>query len=332
MLEMSNIGSISKQRGKEWMKKIIGLCITVLIVVSLMGCTLTKQEQSESSYKEVEEGIQVISTSKGEVEVPINPQRVIVDYFMGDVISLGIKPVGVTYIHPGAFLEGELSDVASINGEDSYGEYSMETIVRLNPDLIITSTESEYEKLSKIAPTVYIDSLSIDFEDRINLIGKLLGKEKEATNLLEDFYNKAEKNKNKLEELGILDKTITLFETVNKEIYVYGDKQGRGGEILYHILGMKAPSIVQDEIIAGEQYRSLSLEVLDQYIGDIVMITGWMSNSLELVENNTVWLNSKAVKEGHVFLYDSGAYIYSDIYSLSRQMDEITEKLIEMYQ
>ncbi len=332
------------------MKHFITALIAAMMSISVVACsadtdttsaadeTATVQEDVSTTEEEVSNEdstvnqTQIISTSKGDVEVPINPSRVVVDYFVGDVYAMGVTPVGVAFIHEGAFFEEDLADVPRINGETSYGDYSMETILSLNPDLIITSTESEYDNLSKIAPTIYIDSLSTGLDERIALIGQALGKTDEAQALLDSFYENVEVKKAELEQAGILDKTVTIFETVDKEIYVYGDKQGRGGEILYNLLGMKAPEIVQQEIVFAEQYRSLSLEVLNDYIGDIVMITGWMSDPMDLVGDNSVWLSSKAVSENHVFIYNSGAYIYSDIISLNAQLEEITSAFLEMYQ
>ena len=55
-----------------------------------------------------------------------------------------------------------------------------------------------------------------------------------------------------------------MFENVNlmdKEVYAYGATYGRGGEILYGELGLKAPELIQKEAIDGAGWTSLSLEV-----------------------------------------------------------------------
>ncbi|WP_311083087.1 hypothetical protein [Paenibacillus polymyxa] len=36
-----------------------------------------------------------VSTVKGDVKVPINPQRVVVNWYVGDIFTLGIKPAAV---------------------------------------------------------------------------------------------------------------------------------------------------------------------------------------------------------------------------------------------
>ncbi len=54
-----------------------------------------------------------------------------------------------------------------------------------------------------------------------------------------------ETSKKKLEAAGVMDKTFTLIEQDTKQITVFGNKWGRGGEILYDYLGVKAPNVVK---------------------------------------------------------------------------------------
>lgn len=307
------------------MKKILSMMMIALLSVSLVQCSST----NENNKNEVT-ATKTISTVKGDIEIPKEPKKVVIDYFMGDALALGVKPVGVTHIYDGAFFEDELKDVPSINGDDSYGEYSMEKVASLEPDLIITAFETDYDKLSKIAPTVFVDYTNMTTEERLNFIGEALGKEDKVDELLKDLDKEVEEGKSKLKEAGVLDKTISLFETSQKAVYVYGNKQGRGGDILYDLLGMKAPQVIEDEIINGEQWRSLSFEVLADYMGDYVMIGGWEEDPMNTVGDNPVWKSSEAVKNNNIFEYNSSAYIYQDIYSTKLQLKEIVNSLLEL--
>ncbi|MCS4471563.1 hypothetical protein JQ038_01055 [Clostridium botulinum] len=42
-----------------------------------------------------------------------------------------------------------------------------------------------------------------------------------------------------------MDKSFTLLEQGTKEIMVFGNKWGRGGEIFYDYLGLKAPNVIK---------------------------------------------------------------------------------------
>lgn len=322
------------------LKNLTKIATVMLLSIALVGCgskastdKVNENNSNEVTNEESNEGTtKVIATAKGDIEIPVNPKRVVVDYFMGDVLALGVTPVGTTYVYEGAVFEEELKDVPSFNGDDSYGEYSLETIVSMEPDLIITYSETDYDSLSKIAPTVYVNYLEITSKERVELIASALGKEEEAATLLAEFDQLVEESIDKLKAAGALDKTITLMETYNKEVFVYGDKQGRGGEVLYSLLGLKGPEIVQNEIIGGEQYRSISLEVLGEYIGDFVMIGGWQEDPLDLVGDNSAWLATDAVKNDNVILYDSSAFIYQDILSTKAQLIDITDAILSKIQ
>lgn len=305
------------------MKKILTVLL-VLVTISLVGCT-----GNSGNNKTGEKATKTISTAKGDVEIPTNPKSAVVDYFMGDALALGVKPIGTTYIYKGAYFEDELKGIPSINGDNSYGEYSMEKIAALNPDLIITAFDTDYDKLSKIAPTVFVDYTNMSTEERLNLIGEALGKEDKVDDVLAELDKEVEKSKATLKEAGVLDKTVSLLETSQKAVYVYGDKQGRGGDVLYNLLSMKAPEIVEKEIIGGEQWRSLSFEVLADYIGDYVFIGGWEEDPMKTVGDNPVWKNTEAVKNDNVIEYNSNAFIYQDVYTTKAQLKEIVNSLVE---
>ena len=125
---------------------------------------------------------------------------------------------------------------------------------------------------------------------------------------------------------------IGVTETYSKELFVYGNKQGRGGEVLYDLLELKAPEVVQKEIINGEQYRSISLEAINEYAGDMIMIGGWQEDPMDLVGNNSVWNSTPAVKNQKVITYDSSAYIYQDILSTKEQLKNITQSILALYE
>ena len=57
----------------------------------------------------------------------------------------------------------------------------------------------------------------------------------------------------------------------SKEIYAYGHNFGRGGEVIYEELQLKAPEFIQKEAIdSGKGWTSLSREMLPEYAGDYI--------------------------------------------------------------
>ncbi|QYO64664.1 ABC transporter substrate-binding protein [Leptolyngbya sp. 7M] len=108
----------------------------------------------------------VVQHELGETCVPLNLQRIIAldpNVTLDPLIALGIKPIGY-----GSYNFGEkespfgvsLDDVAGATMVGYPDQASLEKILLLKPDLILTShykpQPSQYELLSAIAPTVQV--------------------------------------------------------------------------------------------------------------------------------------------------------------------------------
>jgi len=269
---------------------------------------------------ETETGTRTISTVKGDIEVPANPERVIATYGMGDVLALGVKPVA-TYDATGTAYEKEVADLPV------WASFESEDIMTYEPDLILVVNEEQYDKVSKIAPTIIIPFTELSMEERITFLGKVLNKEEAAVKILTDFNLKIEDAKKQLSEKGIMDKTFSLFEgSDNGGVWAYGDKWGRGGDLIYSHMGFKAPEIIQNEIIGKDQYRDVSLEVINEYAGDYIIFSG----ELNELEDNPVWQSIPAVQANHIIPIDYTLFYDIDIYSSGIQLDYLLEKLLEV--
>lgn len=268
-----------------------------------------------------------LSTVKGDIEVPADPQRVVVLYLLGDVLALGIKPIGVSDVSEGAAFEDELKDVQKLG---NWFEASPEVVLSLEPDLIIVPSEETYEALHEIAPTVLVPYEKMTTAERVGFIGQVLGKEDQATSLLDNFNAKVEDSKQKLQESGILGSTISIMEGgADRSMVVVMSKQyGRGSQVIYEYLGMKAPELVQQKIdsttdVGGD---SVSFEVLADYSGDYIFRSSY--DGMADLTADPLWNSIPAVKEGRLMEIDFGLSYYSDIYSLNAQLDFIVDNLL----
>jgi len=267
-----------------------------------------------------------IATIKGDVVVPASPKRVVVLYLLGDLVALGVNPIGISELYDGAAFSEQLKGIESLGHWD---DTSPEAVMAHDPDLIIVSSENSYNNLKDIAPTVIIPADQISTEDRIQKLGEVFGKEKEAQAILDDFNSKVESSKEKLRSAGILDKTITIVEGDKKEMLIIESKQyGRGSQIVYDYLGMKAPAVIQKklDIAKAAESETISMEVMPEYVGDILLRSSW--EGMDDLMDNPVWTSMAAVKEGRVIEAPFGLFYYTDIYSLSTQLDVITNGLL----
>ncbi|WP_165808047.1 ABC transporter substrate-binding protein [Microbacterium sp. TPD7012] len=140
----------------------------------------------------------------GETTIDEKPERIVtLGWYSQDVVAaLGEVPVGVedfswgnvdTYLPWFADkveeLGGELPEIISFTDA---AEYDFEQILALGPDVILANhsgiTETDYERLSEIAPTVgFAESMwASDREELTLTIGSILDKEEEAQVLLDE--------------------------------------------------------------------------------------------------------------------------------------------------
>ncbi|BBI35590.1 ABC transporter substrate-binding protein [Cohnella abietis] len=92
---------------------------------------------------------------------------------------------------------------------------------------------------------------------------------------------------------------------------------------------MKAPPIIQKEAIdSGTGWAKLSLELLPEYAGDYIFISGWTGDAKpEVVFDGPIWDNLPAVKNNHVFRNDGRGFVYSDPISLEAQFKFVVDSL-----
>jgi iron complex transport system substrate-binding protein len=238
---------------------------------------------------------------------------------MGDLLALGVKPVA-TYQTSGTAYEKEVADLSVWN------QFEAEEIMAFDPDLILVVNQEQYDEVSKIAPTILIPFTQLSMDERVTYLGEILNKQEEAKKALTDFKEKIAKAKETLNQKGITSQNFSIFEaSSNGGIWVYGDKWGRGGDLIYSQLGLNAPDIIQKEIIAKDQYRELSMESVQDYAGDYIIFSGELGSLLD----NPVWNSIPAVKAGNVIPINEELFYDIDLYSSGVQLDYLIKALID---
>lgn len=314
------------------------LCLTLLLSACSSGTTgntstnggaqpPSNQAPATANASNAVVQTKTVSTIKGDVEVPVNPQRVVVLYLLGDVLALGVKPVGSSSAYEGAAFENELAGTQDL-GE--WFEPSSEAVLALDPDVIIVASEEGYQMLHQIAPTVYLPYEKMSVDERLKKLGEVLGKEGESQALLDNFYAKVEQSKQKLQKASILDKSVSIMEGGKGNMSVVSSQQfGRGSQVIYEYLEMKGPEIIHQEIENSKNKsisKTVSFEVLPKYAGDYVFRSSY--EGMENLSDNPIWNSIPAVKEGRLIEMSFGLSYYNDIYSLDKQLDFIVESLL----
>ena len=253
---------------------------------------------------------------QGTVLIPKNPQRVVADYYVGELIKLEASLVGADLTYKSsAWPLGDLADVGQ----------SMESVMGLNPDLIITINEEKVPLYEGIAPTIYLPYGSFNPEDLMRELSVITGTEEIAQKWIDDFNEK-------IDELALLIPDVheryTIIDVWGGNAYFYGEHFGRGGYILYNKLDLKGTEAAErDYIRKADSYANLAVESLPDYAGNVILL---MSNedpreAGSFFMNNVVWENLPSVISDSVYFLNSADFWFVDPFSLDLQVELLKE-------
>ncbi len=180
------------------MKKLALLLLTIAFVFVATACgstttateetgTVSTEEATGSESTETEEATELTFTHKlGEVTIEKNPTNVIVFDFgiLDSLDKLGVDVLGL----PQANIPGYLEKFADSKYENvgSLKEPDFEKISSLNPGLIIISGRQaeQYEELSKLGPTLYVEldqsNYMESFKGNMDLLAQIFDKQAEV--------------------------------------------------------------------------------------------------------------------------------------------------------
>lgn len=307
------------------MKKL--LVPIVLILVLLLSACGGKQGSTaagSTAGSGTESDTFTYQSETGPVEVPKNPQRVVVltRFLTGNVMALGVPVVGVDEMSKtNPNFEEKLKNVEAVSDE------SLEKIIELKPDLIIGLSDiKNIDKFKQIAPTVTYTYGKVDYLKQQLEIGKLVNKEKEAQAWVDDFSARAKKAGEEIKAKIGANATVSVIETFNKQLYVYGDNFGRGTEILYQAFGLPMPEKVK-EATKNDGYFALSTELLKDYFGDYVIFSK-NADEDNSFQNTDTYKNTPAVKNNRVFEANAKAFYFNDPLSMEYQLDFFVKSFI----
>ena len=181
------------------------------------------------------------------------------------------------------------------------------------------------KKYAAIAPTVYIEDGKRTDEELFRYIADLVGKSDEAEAYIADFNQRVMDTKDEIQEI-VGDRTVSIVEVWPQEIYVMGSHFARGGSILYDMWELKAPEVIQEEMVDGDiTYEVVSLEALPDYAGDFILYGVLADTDSAFVEDSQLWNSLDAVKEGRVLSYEQVAFMHRDPITLNAQLDIFLE-------
>jgi iron complex transport system substrate-binding protein len=273
----------------------------------------------------------------GATEILRPPKRVVtVGYTDQDItLALGVVPVGVGDFLGGyewrerpwaqAALGGKQPEV--VGGQ----EINFEAVAAQRPDLIIAINaglkKADYDRLSKIAPTVgqsgdYID-FGMPWDEQTLLVGKALGRSEQAQKVVEDVKAKFAAFREAHPDFAGKSAVLAYGGPDGYGAYATGDNRSR----FLTDLGFQTPKQI-DELAGESFYAQFSQEQFRLMDQDLVVMYGAQDDILA----NPVFKRLDAVKEDRVVYLDltdqfAGALGFASALSLPWLLDEAEASL-----
>lgn len=324
--------SLNKDVNKKKKIGLISIFLLLVLLLSACGKTTTavdinKEETTENTGTTKDDKMKKISTVNGEIEIPVNPQRIVAEEYLGSLIALDVIPVGAPELTINNYYFKD--DLTGVSDTGVYGKPSVENILALSPDLIITANGDNYEMLSKIAPTIVIPYGDLKgVHEELTYFGNLFDKQEEAEAWLLDYDDQIADAKAKVDAAIPVDASFSIMEDGGKTTWVYGDNFGRGGQPVYQALGRKPPAKVADEIME-KQWAEISEEIIPDYSGDYIIMTS-NNRTVEDFKADPVWGSLPAIKNNQFYVWPEERSWYYDPIAVLAQLEELTTWLTNL--
>lgn len=307
------------------MKSIIFLFV-LGVIVALSGCTGNQQQRTTTG-----ETVTVIH-SLDTVQVPVNPQRVVVLDFsaLENLDYLGVKPVAI----PKSGVPSHLSkykDDPSIVDVGTVVEVNLEKINELQPDLIIIGGRLAdfYKDLSAIAPVIYPTVMGTTdflgaFKRNLDDLGKIFGKQEELDQALAGIKTKVEEVKAKIDASD--DRALILLHNRGR-FSAYGSGSRFG--IIHDLLGVEEAekglgTHIHGNPVSSEFVQKANPDII--FIVDRSMIVGNVVMDKDEVENKLV-RQTNAAQNGKIFYLNPEVWYLAGggIASVNKMLDEVSQ-------
>lgn len=258
----------------------------------------------------------------GTTEIPQRPARVAtVSWVNQDVaLALGVVPVGMAAVEFGGnaekstdWFDAKLAETEGAQKPVQWSEASgidAEAIAAVKPDVILAVysgiTQEDYDRLSKIAPTVAypkdVPAYGTSWQQSTEVIGRVLGKEQEAEELIADLEQQI---KDAGEKHAGLQGASFVYGTIDPaaadQISIYTDVDNRPKFL--ELLGMEqAPVVTENSPEDQAFFFTWSPERADELESDVFVSWAAQDSVREAIESDPLLGSIPAVKAGALVL------------------------------
>ncbi|WP_181150944.1 AraC family transcriptional regulator [Paenibacillus sp. PCH8] len=272
-----------------------------------------------------------LATCMGEITLPNNPKRVVVDWNLGEVLSLGVTPLGAPHslIKSSKLLEPYMYHTVQDIGNHNF--ISLEKVLELEPDLIITWNHAAYASYTRIAPTVvYQSSDQCSAAEEIREMGRILNRRTEAEAWVKEYERRTYQLRQTMAGGVAAEKTFTVIDpNWGEQITLVGNTGNRGGKAAYGLLNLKPAGRVHKELLEpGLDYLDVARNAVEGYIGDYLLVLDHQESQEPDQMGSKLWANSICSDHCSIINLDWNKYFLSDPLSAVLQAEDMAEHII----
>lgn len=333
-IQLAQAKSFESRSNEQMLKKLATpFLLSLMLLLTACGNDTAQKAVKENNEPNTEKATTIVTDDVGrEVEIPIKPERIVTDWYLGQVLALDVVPVGavIANLDYAAFLKPYYKD-GEITNIGTDGNVSLEKVVELKPDLIITWNKEDVEKYEKIAPTiVFSESAHQSAVEEVKAMGEYLGRQAEAETFVNDFEKRIKAAKEKIYSSIPEGATFTIFDLFEKNATIVANDSVSGGRALFQVLEMKPQEKVQElfetKESSGGRYE-ISYEVVGDYVGDYVFVINFFNKDGEFPPT---WTNLDVVKNNETIELAPEYYFASDPLSALHQAEEMANTIVEV--
>lgn len=278
-------------------------------------------------------GPRMIKHAMGQTEVPADPQRIVVldSDKLDTVCALGLqdKVVGAIAVGTGAQPEYLGPTIHNIPTVGSIAEPELEKIAALKPDLILGSkfrTPDLYGSLSKIAPTVFTETVGSSWKQNFLLDGKALRRGARAEQLLTDLTDRA---KQVGQQVDGPSADVSLVRFIKGGIRIYGP-DSFAGQVLADA-EVSRPEFQQLNGAEDRRFTEISEEELQHADGSTIYVATYGQENVDAEQSalgSPLWKTLKGVKADRAFRVQDEVWMTGiGVIAAGRILDDLKESL-----
>ncbi len=317
------------------------LIILTCFITLIHGCNnsnittdINNQNRTIDTNNKTAKNTREISHALGKTPVPINPKRVVVldTDRLDSSLALGIKPVGAVANPAEGFAQYLGNQTEGITIVGSRKQPSIETILRLKPDLIMGNAREHrqiYDKLKQIAPTVLTEGRGTEgnWQELFQKDAEVLGKTETGEKLLSEYNQRVSALQEKLSK-KYQGKEVSVITLVQGNVGVFTNNSFPGS-ILTGV-GLERPESQKSN---DELMKRVSREELSRIDGDIIFLlyfkTTGTSLPLNKFNSDPLFSQLKAVEQNQVYQVDGRVWITgSSIQAANGILDDLSRYLL----